>query len=134
MRVLNDDVKKEVIEDFNRARSALVSAKRNFDEGDILTSANRIFVACENATYALMRLRFGNTTFSRKRITIGIKRINPLLVDLYEQSYDMRVQADYGRRSRIAELTKERVHEITRKIEKLVSDIESELRSAGIFV
>ncbi|MCS4541423.1 MAG: hypothetical protein HY929_03730 [Euryarchaeota archaeon] len=53
---MKDAVKNEIIEDFSRAKSAPASAKRNFEEGDILTAANRIFVACENAIYALMKL------------------------------------------------------------------------------
>jgi len=41
----------EILYDLNRAKNALHSAKRNFQEGDIYTAANRIFVACENAVF-----------------------------------------------------------------------------------
>lgn len=132
MKGLKDAVKNEIIEDFSRAKSAFASAKRNFEEGDILTAANRIFVACENAIYALMKLRFGSTTISRKRIISKIKSIDPTLKEVYEDSYDMRVQADYGRRSRIVKLSKESVKEIIKKAEKLISDIESELKNAEV--
>ena len=69
MNVLKDELKNEIIEDFDRAKTALASARRNFDEGDLFTSANRLFVACENAVYACMKLRFGGTTISRKGLS-----------------------------------------------------------------
>lgn len=125
-------MKNEILEDFNRAKKALASAKRNFEEGDILTAANRIFVACENVIYARLKLKFGNTTFSRKRILLKLEEIDPILKELYEDSYDMRVQADYGRRSRIITINKENVERIIKKVEKIASDTEIELKNAKI--
>jgi len=120
------------MEDFGRAKKALASAKRNFEEGDILTAANRIFVACENAIYAHLKLKFGNTTFSRKRIIMKLGEMDPLLKEVYEDSYDIRVQADYGRKSRIITISKGNVESIIEKIEKLIFDIENELKDAKI--
>jgi len=62
----------------------------------------------------------------------AINRLFLLNMELYERSYDLRVQADYGRRSRIVELSKERVEEIINRVEKLISDTETELKSAVI--
>lgn len=132
MKVLKDELKNEIIEDFNRAKNALASARRNFEEGDALTAANRIFVACENAVYACMKLKFGGTTISRKRIILKMHIISPLMMELYERSYDLRVQADYGKKSRIVEMNRERVGEIIEKVEKLIFDVEKDLKNAEV--
>ncbi len=114
--------------DFNRAKNALYSARRNFQEGDLFTAANRIFVACENAVFVRMKLQFDNTTISRKRIILKLKTINPALKDIYEASYDMRVQADYGKRSKITELNKANIEVIIKKVEEIINDTETELQ------
>ncbi|MBU4373031.1 MAG: HEPN domain-containing protein [Euryarchaeota archaeon] len=129
---MKDELKNEIIEDFNRAKKALDSARRNFEEGDALTAANRIFVACENAVYACMKLKFGGTTISRKRIILKMEIVSPLMMELYERSYDLRVQADYGRKSRIVELNRERVGKIIEKVEKLIFDVEKDLKNAEV--
>ena len=49
MNTLKDELKNEIIEDLDRAKNAFASAKRNFDEEDMFTASNRLFVACENA-------------------------------------------------------------------------------------
>ncbi|MBU4138775.1 MAG: HEPN domain-containing protein [Euryarchaeota archaeon] len=126
---MKDELKNEIIEDLDRAKNTFASAKRNFDEEDIFTASNRLFVACENAVYACMKLKFGGTTISRKRILMKIGSISPDMMELYERSYDLRVQADYGRKSRIVELNKERVGEMIRKVERLIADIEKELKN-----
>lgn len=54
------------------------------------------------------------------------------MMELYECSYDLRVQVDYGRKSRIVELNKERVWEMICKVEKLIVDIEKELKKSGV--
>ncbi len=61
-----------------------------------------------------------------------IHSISPNMMELYERSYDLRVQADYGRKSKNVELNKERVGEIIIKVQKLISDIEKELKISGI--
>ncbi len=132
MNILKDELKNEIIEDFDRAKNAFASAKRNFEEEDMFTAANRSFVACENAVYVCMKLKFGGTTISRKRIILKIHSISPIMMELYERSYDLRVQADYGRKSKNVEFNKERIGEIINKVQKLISDIEKELQKSGI--
>jgi len=132
VNLLKDELKNEIIEDFDRAKTAFASARRNFDEGDLFTTANRLFVACENAVYACMKFRFGGTTISRKRIILKIQGISPRMMELYEHSYDLRVQADYGRKSRIVEFNKERIGEMINQVEKLIIDIENELKNSGV--
>ena len=129
---MKDELKNEIIDDFNRATNALASAMRNFEEEDLFTASNRLFVACENAVYACMKLKFGGTTISRKRIVLKIGSISPEMMELYERSYDLRVQADYGRKSRIAELNKERVLDVMNRINKSILDIEKELKHSGV--
>lgn len=130
---MKDELKNEIIEDIDRAKNAFASAKRNFEEEDMFTASNRLFVACENAVYACMKLKFGGTTISRKRIILKIESISPEMMELYERLYDLRVQADYGRKSRIVELNKERVGEMIFKVQKLILDIEKELKKSGVF-
>lgn len=132
MKALKEELKTEIIDDFHRAKNALGSAKKNFEDDDLPAASNRIFVACENAIYARLKIMFGNTTFSRRRIVLKIGSISPSLKDLYERSYDMRVQADYGRRSRIAELNRKNVEAVIKETENLISNAETEMKNAGI--
>src|SRR3989338_560909 len=106
----------EINEDLKRAREALESAERNFKEEDILTAANRAFVACENSVYVLLKLRFGSTSISRTRILTKLKEIDPPLKETYDKSYDLRVQADYGRKSKYLPLTKENLDKVINEV------------------
>lgn len=129
---MKSELKNEIIDDFHRAKDALVSAKKNFEDNDVPAASNRVFVACENAIYVRLKIMFGNTTFSRRRILLKIGSISPSLKDLYERSYDMRVQADYGRRSRIAELNRKNVEDVIKETENLISNAETEMKNAGV--
>ena len=48
------DLPNEIKEDLERAHKAFQSARRNLEEEDFLTAANRLFVACESAIYAFL--------------------------------------------------------------------------------
>ncbi len=37
-----------IVQDLKRAEEAMEAAVRNLEEEDLLTAANRVFVACEN--------------------------------------------------------------------------------------
>lgn len=89
----------EIKEDLERAQKALNSAERNFRENDILTSANRSFVACENSIYALFKLKFGSSSTSRMKILTRLGEIDEEMKKTYDESYDLRVQADLWKRS-----------------------------------
>ncbi len=108
----------EIKEDLKRAKKALESAKNNFSEGDILTAANRTFVACENSAYVLLKLKFGSTSITRAKILTRLKDVNPTLKDIYDRSYDLRVQADYGRNSKYLPLTKGNLNKVMNGVEK----------------
>lgn len=87
MNLLKNELKNEIIEDFDRAKNAFASAKRNFKEEDMFTAANRLFVACENAVYVCMKLKFGGTTISRKRIEkIWDGVISMLMPNVFQES------------------------------------------------
>ena len=121
------DLPVEIKEDLERAHGALQSAKRNLDEEDILTAANRLFVACESAIYAFLKSEYGSVSMSRERILTRLKEIDPMMKEIYDKSYDLRVQADYGRESKHLPLTKINIQislvniiHIMQKVEELI--------------
>ena len=115
-------MQKEVEEDFKRAKEALTSAERNFKENDILTAANRTFVACENAVYVLLKSKFGSSSISRLKILTRLKEINPEAKDAYDKSYDLRVQADYGKKERALPLNKENMEKTLQQVRAIVNE------------
>lgn len=125
VRLMLDEIK----EDLNRAKEALISAERNFKEEDILTAANRIFVACENSVYVLLKSKFGSSSVTRTRILTHLKNIDPLLKETYDQSYDLRVQADYGRGSKYLPLTKENLGKVINDVKRHVNNVEELVKS-----
>lgn len=110
----------EIKKDIERAEQALQSAQRNLKEGDILTAANRNFIACENAVYVLLKLKFGSASISRMKILTKLKEISPDAKEAYDSSYDLRVQADYGRESRIITLNRENLEKSLQEVNNLV--------------
>ena len=112
--------KQEIEEDLNRAKRALESAERNLKESDIITAANRTFVACENSVYVLLKSKFGSTSVSRIKILTRLKELDPKAKDTYDKSYDLRVQADYGREARTLPLNKENMNNILKKVKGIV--------------
>lgn len=114
--MLNEELERDI----KRAKDALESAERNLTENDILTAANRNFVACENAVYVLLKSKFGSSSVSRMKILTKLKEINPEAKKTYDLSYDLRVQADYGRESRLFPLTKENLETCLNEVKKLI--------------
>ncbi len=121
VNIMLDEIKK----DLERAKEALESAERNFKENDILTAANRIFVTCENSVYVLLKLKFGSTSISRTKILTKLKEIDPTMKKSYDESYDLRVQADYGRKSKYIPLTKENLNKVMIDVKKQLDNITS---------
>jgi len=109
-------IHEEVANDLRRAIEALDSAKRNLNEKDIFTAANRTFVACENAVYVLLKTTFGSSSISRIKILTKLSEINSDAKRIYDDAYDLRVQADYGRKARLLPLTAENVEIILQKV------------------
>ncbi len=120
-------IKEEIIEDLGRAEKALKAAERNFEEKDLLTSANRLFVACESAIYALLKQKYGTLSISRERILTRLKEINAHLKEIYDKSYDLRVQADYGRQSRLLPLTEDNLKLLLKEVSLMVQKIKEEI-------
>ncbi len=121
-------INKEIENDLKRAKDALKSAERNFEEEDICAAANRTFVACENSIYALLKYRFGSSSISRQRILIQLKEINPNAKEIYSRAYDLRVQSDYSRTSQIIPLNKENLSEILNKVKALINEVEQAIK------
>lgn len=117
----------QVKEDLIRAKEALSSAERNLKEGDIFTAANRTFVACENSVYVILKSVFGSSSISRNRILTKLKEISPEAKVCYDDSYDLRVQADYGRIAQKIELNAENVKIVFEKVKFLVEEAEKSL-------
>lgn len=117
------DLPSEINEDLERAENALQSAERNFQEGDILTAANRLFVACESAIYALLKLKYGTVSMSRERILTRLKEIDTHWKEIYDQSYDLRVQADYGKQSKTLPLTTENVQLMVTEVTQIINTV-----------
>ena len=114
----------EIKEDLERAHAALRSAQRNFEEGDILTAANRLFVACESAVYAFLKLEYGSVSMSRERILTRLKDLDKQMKEIYDKSYDLRVQADYGRVSKQLPLTTENVQVMLAKVTEIIQKVD----------
>ena len=72
----------ETEKDLERAKKAMKSAERNLKEDDILTAANRNFVACENAVYVLIKSKFGSSSISRIKILTRLKEISQEAKDI----------------------------------------------------
>jgi uncharacterized protein (UPF0332 family) len=121
-------INEEIENDLKRAKDALKSAERNFEEEDIYAAANRIFVACENSIYALLKHKFGSSSISRQRVLTRLKEINPGAKEIYNKAYDLRVQSDYGRVSQIIPLNKENINKILNKVKTLINEVEQEIK------
>ncbi len=117
--MLNEEIKKDI----KRAQKALESAKRNFRENDIFTAANRNFVACENAVYVLLKSKFGSSSISRMKILTRLKETSPETKEAYDNSYDLRVQADYGREARLLPLNKENMEKTLEEVNKIIEKV-----------
>ncbi len=123
------DLPLEIEEDLERAHKALLSAQRNFEEGDISTAANRLFVACESAVYVFLKLEYGSVSMSRERILTRLKDLDKQMKDIYDKSYDIRVQADYGRVSKQLPLTTENVHLLLAQVTEIIQKVDNLVKS-----
>ncbi len=129
---MKDALLKQVESDLFRAKEALDSAERNLKEGDILTTANRTFVACENSVYVMLKLTFGSTSINRNKILTKLKEISPDAKKCYDDSYDLRVQADYGRVAQKMELNEKNIKNIFEKVKSLVQDAEKSFKGTHL--
>ena len=114
----------DIKDDLARAAWALDAEEHNLGEfGDFFTAANRAFVACESTVYAYLGKVLGNAPKSRARLQANLSSLRPELKRVYDQSYDLRVQADYGRASRFILLNKENVRNTLNKIKLFHTEI-----------
>ncbi|MBI2507438.1 HEPN domain-containing protein [Candidatus Woesearchaeota archaeon] len=113
-------MKERIDEDLKRARQALESAERNLKENDLLTAANRNFIACENAIYVLLKSKFGSSTISRMKILTRLREVSSKAKETYDSAYDLRVQADYGRKARLFPLNQENLEKSIREVKEIV--------------
>ncbi|MEK6951011.1 MAG: HEPN domain-containing protein [Nanoarchaeota archaeon] len=121
------DINAEIREDLERAQKALQAAERNFQEKDFLTAANRLFVACESVIYGLLKQKYGTISISRERILSRLKEMDEHLKEIYDKSYDLRVQADYGKQSKLLPLTEENVKFILNEVTKIIKQVKEKV-------
>jgi len=115
-------MKEEIKKDIERAESVIKSAERNFKENDFFTAANRIFVACENSIYVLLKLKYGSSSISRIKILTKLGEIDKKAKKVYDKSYDLRVQSDYGRKASVIPLNKENIRKILDEVRKILEN------------
>ena len=120
---MNTALHQEIENDLLRAKKALESAHRNIDANDHFTAANRTFVAAENVAYIILKSTFGSSSVSRKKILTHLGQKNSEAKGIYDEAYDLRVQADYGRSSSGHPLTKENVLQVLERVEALIAEL-----------
>ncbi len=118
-------MEEEIKKDIERAESAFKSAERNFKENDLFTAANRVFVACENSIYALLKLKYGSSSISRIKILTKLGEIDKKAKEAYDKSYDLRVQSDYGRNANLIPLNRKNIEEILDEVKKILENAKS---------
>ncbi len=125
---MQEKTEKNLKEDLERAKQAMQSAERNLKENDILTAANRNFVACENAVHILPKSKFGSNPISRIKILTRLKEINPKAKEIYDNSYDLRVQADYGKQPKTLPLNKDNIEKNLNSVRELIEKAKESLQ------
>ena len=109
-----------MVNELKRAKDALDAAERNLNDfKDVNTAANRIFFACEPLAHALIEKRLGNIPKTRIKLQRNMKSLNPALKQTYDESYDLRMQADYGCDFKHLQLSEENVRIIINKVKHL---------------
>lgn len=116
-------------EDWQKAKRFFNSSLRNLKLGDIETSANRMYFSAERASAAWLKKNNVPVPPDHQQIWFLSKKIaiptnsHTLLRELY----DLRLQADYGKRFEIAVLNKETIKSYLNKTRKLLEEIEKSL-------
>lgn len=116
-------------EDWQKAKRFFNSSLRNLNLGDVETSANRLYFSAERASVAWLKKNRVAVPPDHQQIWFLSKKIviptdsNALLKELY----DLRLQADYGKRFEIAVLNKETVKNYLSKTRRLLEEIEKSL-------
>ncbi len=116
-------------DDWQKAKRFFNSSLHNLTRGDIETSVNRLYFSAERASAAWLKKNkisvppdHQQIWFLSQRIAISINS-HALLRELY----DLRLQADYGKRFEIAVLNKETVKNYLSKTRRLLEEIEKSL-------
>lgn len=116
-------------DDWQKAKRFFNSSLRNLNLGDVETAANRLYFSGERAAVAWLKKNKVSVPPDHQQIWFLSKKIaiptnsNALLRELY----DLRLQADYGKRFEIAVLNKETVKNYLSKTRKLLEEIEKSL-------
>ena len=80
----------------------------------------------------MLKLTFGSTSINRNKILTKLKEISPDAKKCYDDSYDLRVQADYGRVAQKMELNEKNIKNIFEKVKSLVQDAEKSFKGTHL--
>jgi len=72
----------------------------------------------------LLKSKFGSSSISRIRILTRLGDIYKDAKETYDESYDLRVQADYGRTANILPLNKENIRDILSRVKDILTKAE----------
>jgi uncharacterized protein (UPF0332 family) len=116
--------------EWNRAKDFLAAAKRNLEESDLRTAANRAYFSAERAVVACLMCRKIKIPKHHKVVwyMCNLLNINYDAYTLLRRLYDLRLQADYGKSSKIIELTNESLNQHIAEIEKMMEDMKIRFR------
>ena len=116
-------------EEWQKAKRFFNSSLRNLKLGDIETSANRLYFSAERAAVAWLKKNKVSVPPDHQQIWFLSKKITIPLnsYSLLKELYDLRLQADYGKRFEIAVLNAETIKNGIAKTRKLLEEIEKSL-------
>ena len=116
-------------EEWQKAKRFFNSSLRNLKLGDIETAANRLYFSGERAAVAWLKKNKVSVPPDHQQIWFLSKKINipSNSYSLLKELYDLRMQADYGKRFEIAVLNAETIKNGIAKTRKLLEEIEKSL-------
>ena len=79
----------------------------------------------------MLKHKFGSASLSRIKILTRLKDIDAELKETYDKSYDLRVQADYGKEAKLIPLTKENLKDVLENVKKHLDNIKGIVSKNG---
>jgi len=116
-------------EEWQKAKRFFNSSLRNLNLGDVETSANRLYLSAERAAVAWLKKNKFSVPPDHQQIWLLSKKIAVSTNShaLLKELYDLRLQADYGKRFEITVLNEETVKNGLNKTRKLLEELEKSL-------
>lgn len=121
-------MEKRYLDEWKRALEFLEAVKRNLKEGDIKTAANREYFALERAVVSCLMIKFDKDLKNHQKIWELSKNLDAGISDLLRELYDLRLQADYGKSSKIVALNEKVIKNYLEKIETLLKKLKEKYK------